>query len=115
MNTRDALLDRLDRSVGRHTAPRMKRLLRHPIETLRRSHYLRHRPSDTAQTFPAAAKAFFDEPIYVTVPPAEELWLCGLYLDQSEINLTRFLIRHLNDGDVFFDVGAHFGYYSLLA
>src|SRR4051812_48047761 len=114
MDTRDALLDRLDRSVGRHAAPRMQRLLRHPIETIRRSHYLRHRTSNAGETFRVAARSFFGEPIYVTVPPAEELWLCGLYLDQSEINLTRYLIRHLNAGDVFFDVGAHFGYYSLL-
>jgi FkbM family methyltransferase len=33
----------------------------------------------------------------------------------SEIRLTKYLTLVLQDGDVFIDVGAHYGYYSLLA
>lgn len=32
-----------------------------------------------------------------------------------EANLTNFLINFLKDGNVFFDIGAHVGYYSILA
>jgi FkbM family methyltransferase len=39
----------------------------------------------------------------------------GLLEQPAEVRLTRFLIRTLVDDDVFFDVGANFGFYSLLA
>jgi FkbM family methyltransferase len=53
--------------------------------------------------------------IKVVLPSATDLYLAGCKTDDSEIRLTRFLIHQLNKGDVFFDAGAHFGFYSLLA
>jgi len=38
-----------------------------------------------------------------------------VYFDEWEPNLTAFLNRRLKSGDVFIDIGANIGYYSLLA
>ncbi len=51
----------------------------------------------------------------VVLPSATEIFLFGAKTHDSEIRLTRFLLRSLRPGDVFCDVGAHFGYFSLLA
>ncbi len=37
------------------------------------------------------------------------------YYDFFEANVTNFLLHFLKEGDVFFDIGAHVGYYSMLA
>lgn len=45
----------------------------------------------------------------------EEIQKCILFFGQWEPNLTRFVKERLRPGDVFVDIGAYFGYYSLLA
>lgn len=42
------------------------------------------------------------------------LWFCGFLSSATEINLTKYFLKNIKDGDVFFDVGAHHGFYSLL-
>ena len=45
-----------------------------------------------------------------------EVWLYGATVDcDAEARLNKFLLRHLREGTVFFDIGACLGYYSLLA
>ncbi len=58
---------------------------------------------------------FFGEPMNVNLPSATDIFLTGGKSHGSEVRLTAFLTKHLKEGDVFVDVGAHFGYYSLLA
>lgn len=43
-------------------------------------------------------------------PVSEQLLACGLF----EPGVTAYLLKLLRPGDVLFDVGAHFGYFSLL-
>jgi FkbM family methyltransferase len=58
---------------------------------------------------------FFDCPMMVTLPAGMDLYLLGCKTHDSEIRLARFLLENLKPGQVFVDVGAHFGYVSLLA
>ena len=58
---------------------------------------------------------FFGEAMKVHLPAATDIYLTGGKSHSSEVRLTAFLTKHLKEGDVFIDVGAHFGYYSLLA
>lgn len=37
------------------------------------------------------------------------------YYGYCEANLTNFLLRFLKEGDIFFDVGAHIGFYTMLS
>ena len=42
------------------------------------------------------------------------LWFSGC-LDGAEIGLQKYLIKHIQKNEVFMDIGAHHGFYSLLA
>jgi FkbM family methyltransferase len=61
------------------------------------------------------AETFFGKEMQVVLPSATEIYLFGAKTHDSEIRLARFLMDQLMAGDTFFDVGAHFGYFTLLA
>ena len=63
----------------------------------------------------AQADTFFGAKMQVVLPSATEIYLFGAKTHDSEIRLARFLLQTLRPGDTFCDVGAHFGYFSLLA
>ena len=45
------------------------------------------------------------------------LWFCGMYPSPSpEIRLSKYIIKNITDdqGEIFFDIGAHHGFYTLL-
>ncbi len=63
----------------------------------------------------ARASTFFGAEMDVVLPAATEIFLFGAKTHDSEIRLARFLMKNLRPGDTFCDVGAHFGYFSLLA
>ena len=39
----------------------------------------------------------------------------GALLDPSELKLTKFLIKNLKENDIFYDIGANYGFYTYLA
>lgn len=61
------------------------------------------------------ADTFFGRSLHVLLPAGTDIYLAGGKTHHSEIRLAKFLIRTLKEGDVFIDIGAHFGYFSLLA
>ncbi len=63
----------------------------------------------------AKAQTFFGTDMAVVLPSATEILLFGAKTHDSEIRLARYLMKNLNPGDTFCDVGAHFGYFTLLA
>ncbi|MEX2590238.1 MAG: FkbM family methyltransferase [Chitinophagales bacterium] len=60
-------------------------------------------------------KSFFDTPINVLLPAGTDIYLLGAKSHSSEIKLAKFICKNLQHNAVFIDIGAHFGYYSLLA
>lgn len=62
-----------------------------------------------------SCKTFFDAEMEILLPSSTDIYLTGGKSHQSELNLAKFLIKHLRPNDVFLDVGAHYGYFSLLA
>ncbi|NVO86170.1 FkbM family methyltransferase [Hymenobacter terrestris] len=58
---------------------------------------------------------FFGVPMQVVLPAGTDLYLTGGKTHDSEIRLARLLLETLRPGDDFVDVGAHFGYFALLA
>ncbi|MBK8703300.1 MAG: FkbM family methyltransferase [Saprospiraceae bacterium] len=60
-------------------------------------------------------RTFFNSEMYVVLPAGTDIYLTGGKSHDSEIRLAKFLINHLKIGDTFVDVGAHFGYFSLLS
>ncbi len=61
------------------------------------------------------AKLFWGQTMTVALPAATDIFLTGGKSHHSEIRLAKFLIENLKTGQHFLDVGAHYGYFSLLA
>jgi FkbM family methyltransferase len=58
---------------------------------------------------------FFGKRIQLLLPSATDLFLTGGKTHSSEIRLARFFIRHVKPDYSVLDIGAHYGYFSLLA
>jgi len=58
---------------------------------------------------------FWGGEMEVLLPGSMDIYLSGGKTHLSEITLSRFLIRELNETDTFLDIGAHIGFFSLLA
>ncbi len=69
----------------------------------------------THRARPALATTFFGLPMRVLLPAGTDLFLLGAKTHASELQLARVLLRWLRPGATFVDVGAHFGYFTLLA
>lgn len=69
----------------------------------------------THQSVNLKTETFFGCPMVVSLPAGMDLFLLGCKSHDSEIRLARYLLLNLRPGQVFVDVGAHFGYFSLLA
>jgi FkbM family methyltransferase len=52
---------------------------------------------------------FFTEGYYL------DYFRCGYITEDNEVRMTRYMISHFPDNGTFFDIGAHYGFYSLLA
>jgi len=63
----------------------------------------------------AMAQTVFGAEMEVALPAGTDIYLLGAKTHDSEIRLARFMARQLQPGDAFVDVGAHFGYFALLA
>lgn len=62
-----------------------------------------------------STKTFYGKEMEIVLPSSTDIYLAGAKTHDSEIRLTRFLIQSLGKGDTFLDVGAHYGFYTLLA
>lgn len=61
------------------------------------------------------AKLFYGKRMNVALPASTDIYLTGGKSHSSEIRLAKFLIHNLKRNDSFLDIGAHYGYFSLLA
>lgn len=62
-----------------------------------------------------SCRTFFGADMMVRIPAGAAIFLTGGLTHESEKKLIRYLAHRLGPDDVFVDVGAHFGFYSLLA
>jgi FkbM family methyltransferase len=62
--------------------------------------------------FKTKSKTFWGKDIAITKDSSLRY---GFIFDPTEFRLTRFLIKHLKEDDVFYDIGANIGFYSMLA
>lgn len=109
---KQALIERLEQHVQRNTGNRLQRTLRAPL-MLPMSKALEKYCRMTDSTWRLQARLFWGERMNVVFP---EIVSCFLYrYGFFEPDLTRIVIDSVNPDDVVFDIGTHFGYYSLLA
>jgi FkbM family methyltransferase len=110
-----SLLDGLEQVEKIANDPKVNRLLHHPVRYLqailfRKLVYPLSKKGKLCQT-----ATFFDANMFVLLPAGTDIYLTGGKSHDSELRLARFLIHNLTAGDSFLDIGAHFGYFSLLA
>lgn len=58
---------------------------------------------------------FAKDSMYIMLPASLDIYFFGLKSHPSEIALARYLTNVLHHGDSFLDIGAHFGYFTILA
>lgn len=110
---------RLLQQLGKveHLAARSKwdRLLRNPYHYLFAILYKNIIYPKVRTEIKKDAKLFFGKKMSVSLPASTDIYLMGGKSHSSEIRLAKYLILHLEQGDHFLDIGAHFGYFTLLA
>lgn len=112
---REELIERLDRIEALARASRRRRLMHQPFRYLQATLFHRFLYPRLSRGWHQKAATFFDRPMQLILPAATDIFLLGAKTHDSEIRLTRFMLRHLKAGATFIDVGAHYGFYSLLA
>ena len=58
---------------------------------------------------------FFGDTMHILLPSSTDIYLTKGKSHHSEIRLASYLIQNLNEGDTFCDIGAHYGYFTMLA
>ena len=91
------------------------RLLHDPIRYLNALWYNKIRYPQTKKGKLQTINTFFGVSMNVVLPAGTDLYLLGAKSHDSEIRLAKLMILTLQEGETFIDVGAHFGYFSLLA
>lgn len=95
--------------------PRFKRLLHAPAKYIYamvlRESAKRFRITDQL----SQCWSCFGFDMFVRLPAGMDVYLIGAKSHDSELRLAKYIINNLHQNQVFVDVGAHFGYYSLLA
>lgn len=105
------LLMMLKEGVYKNTGVGMLRVLKQPI-ILPISKLIELACRALGQDKKMLARTFWGENMNVVFP---EIVSCFIYrYGYFEEDLTQVMIDYLNDGDIFLDIGAHFGYYSML-
>jgi FkbM family methyltransferase len=58
---------------------------------------------------------FWGKDMYIHLPASTDIYLTRGKSHDSEIRLAKYLIHTLKEGNTFLDIGAHYGYFSMLA
>lgn len=69
----------------------------------------------TQKTSLQNSNTFFGTNMKVLLPAGMDIYLLGAKSHDSEIRLAKWLVLNLTENQTFIDVGAHFGYFTLLA
>jgi len=109
------LIQKLDQIKTLADASKAARLQAHPVKYIKAMLHREFVYRFTRRNFHTAAYTFFDKKINLILPASIDIYLTGAKTHDSEIRLSKYIIRSLEEDSVFVDVGAHFGYYTLLA
>ena len=114
MSKENRLLLTLNRveSLAKHT--KLQRFLTYPLRYLYAIAYAKLIYPLIRQGHLITATTFFGLKMKVMLPAGTDIYLLGAKTHDSEIRLARYLINILKSGDIFFDVGGHYGYFTLL-
>jgi len=109
------LMQQLQQVQRLATSGKAARALHHPIRYLNAMAFLKMVYPRTHKGVFKKATTFFGQPMELLLPAATDIYLTGGKTHDSEIRLAAFMINTIQPGQTYIDIGAHFGYYTLLA
>lgn len=109
------LNSQLDKVRKLATASKLGRMIAHPTKYIHAIFFREFVYKSKRVSKEVTASLFFDEKMAVALPSGTDIYLTGGKSHDSEIRLASFIINHLQPGDDFLDIGAHYGYFSRLA
>ena len=113
--TKDELLSQLGKVTSIAKASKLRRMLYHPYRYIKAIVFRKLYYKRTQKEISEQCSTFFGVDMNILLPSSTDIYLTGGKSHDSEIKLAKFLIQHLNEHNTFLDVGAHYGYFSLLA
>lgn len=112
--TKINLIRKLDRVERIASASKFKRMLVHPFKYMNAIIFREVIYKQKKVEKKVLSKTFFDTEMKLLLPSSTDIYLTGGKSHDSEIRLAKFLINKLGSEDSFVDVGAHYGYFTLL-
>jgi FkbM family methyltransferase len=91
------------------------RFLNNPIKYI---HAIFHRKfiySNSKKEKIIGTDLFWGSKMQIALPASTDIYLTGGKSHSSEIRLAKFIILNMTEGSHFLDIGAHYGYFTLLA
>ncbi|HMP28664.1 MAG TPA: FkbM family methyltransferase [Saprospiraceae bacterium] len=104
-------LNKIDRITS---GPKFIRFLFNPLNYLYSIFYRKIFYKKNKKGLHVIANTFFDVKMHLELPSATDIFIVGAKSHDSEIRLAKFMINNLNNAESFVDVGAHYGYFTLL-
>lgn len=108
-------LKRIDRVARLEKKSKWVRLLSNPINRIYGLTFSKLIFPKSKKPNYTSANLIFDYRMIVALPDGLDIFLCGCKTHDSELRFAKWMIQTLQPRDTFFDVGAHFGFFSLLA
>ncbi len=115
MGLQETMLEQLKEVERLAHTTRTGRLLHHPFRYLSAILFKDFIYPRTKKEKEKKTRLFNGSTMTVLLPSATDIYLTGGKSHDSEIRLARFLIRNVAAGSHFLDIGAHYGYFSLIA
>lgn len=111
------LIDHLDKQIQPHRSSKIKQIATMPFRFLGR--ILTVRSAQLASRFGWTCafrrKMFYGGNIRFPFPACWDLLVYRSYIDEAELRLLKYMVRHLPDGGQMIDVGANIGFVCQLA
>ena len=95
-------------------ASKLKRLLYNPVNYILGILYRYFIYPITKKGKLVYVETFFGATMKIMLPASLDIYIMQCKTHRSEVRLTKFLMQNLKEGDRFLDVGAHFGFFTLL-
>lgn len=109
------MLDQLNQISKLAKGSKIRRLLHNPSNYLSGLFFSKITYNRIKKGKLATCQTIFDYPMTVILPASMDIYLLGGKGHDSEIRLAKLMNKSLKKGSNFIDVGAHFGYFSLMA
>jgi len=97
------------------TTTKLGRLLNDPIKYVSTMFFNNITYPLTKKEKSICSPLFFNEKMHLYLPASTDIYLTSGKSHSSEIRLAKFMINTICEGHCVFDVGAHYGYFTLLA